>query len=126
MQNKKQPGNTPPGHISHALKLPTPSQRIASMALLHVYRGHEGDVNHCDWSPVQPYIASAGGDKVIRIWDTNTGQELAQSPLKGHSYYVNSCVFSPNGDLLASSSSDGTVKLWSTTTWKIVGKTEVK
>lgn len=92
------------------------------MALLHVCQGHDGDVNYCEWSPVSPYVATAGGDKVIRIWNSTTGEELPQSPLRGHSYYVNSCVFSPNGDLLASSSSDGSIKLWSTTTWKCIGK----
>lgn len=86
------------------------------------FRGHEGDVNHCQWSPRDPLIVSAGGDKVIRLWDVTTGQEHPSSPLNGHSYYVNACVLSPGGDLLASASSDTTVKLWSTATWSCIGR----
>ena len=91
------------------------------MALTMELRGHEGDVNHCQWSPRDPLLISAGGDKVIRLWDVVTGKEHPSSPLQGHSYYVNACVLSPGGDLLASASSDTTVKLWSTATWTCIG-----
>ena len=95
---------------------------LQSVALVRELRGHATDVNHCQWSPVEPLLISAGGDKVVRVWNVSTGEEHPSSPLTGHSYYVNQCVFSPSGDLVATVSSDKTVRLWSTATWTAVGK----
>ena len=88
--------------------------------------GHEGDVNHCQWSPVDDMLVSASGDGTVKVWKTDSeGKKISPfQSLKGHTYYVNSCMYNVSGDLLASSASDGTVRLWSTTTWKTVGKPE--
>ncbi|HEV3259108.1 MAG TPA: WD40 repeat domain-containing protein, partial [Gemmataceae bacterium] len=49
-------------------------------------------------------------DKTIRIWDTETGEELLT--LHGHTNLVGRVLFDARGWRLASSSEDGTVRIW--------------
>ena len=62
------------------------------------------------WSPDGSQLASASGDKTVRIWDASTGQEVSQ--LQGHSDCVWSVAWSPDGSQLASASADKTVLIW--------------
>ncbi len=71
---------------------------------------HLWSVNDVAFSPDSAWLASAGGDKVIRVWDVNTGKVIEE--LKGHTREVTSVAFSPDGKLLASAANDGTVRLW--------------
>ena len=59
-------------------------------------------------------IASGGDDKTIRLWDIDTGEELAQ--LTGHTERINDIAISPDGQTLASCSMDHTVRLWNANT----------
>jgi WD40 repeat protein len=47
-------------------------------------------------------LASASGDKIVRVWDAKTRQPL--HTLKGHTDYVTSVAFSAEGNQLASAS----------------------
>ncbi len=61
-------------------------------------------------SPDGGILASGAADHRIRLWDVDSGREIAV--LNGHTAAVHSLSFAPAGDLLASGSSDGTVRLW--------------
>jgi len=63
------------------------------------------------FSPDGSKLASASDDNLARIWDPQTGNELAI--LRGHSDRVLAAAFSPDGKRLATCGYDGTVKLWS-------------
>ena len=56
------------------------------------------------------YIATAGYDNVVILWDAATRRSLARGC---HDHLVNQCVFSHDGKFLATSSSDYTTRIWS-------------
>ena len=64
----------------------------------------------CAFSPDRKRAVTGVVGNVVRLWDTETGDELAT--LRGHSGNVYSVEFSPDGTLLASGSLDGTARLW--------------
>lgn len=66
------------------------------------------------WSPNGIFLATGGDDGSLRIWDANTGVELAV--LAGHADAVRDLTFNADGSLLASASNDETATIWDMTT----------
>jgi len=80
------------------------------LKLLHTLRGHSEIIYGIAFSPDGKKIASASFDNTIKLWQSDTGKNIAT--LEGHSSWVSSVCFSPDGKKIASASEDKTIKLW--------------
>ena len=79
--------------------------------------GHElvglrvpGGAHAVAFAPGGRFLAAAGGDGMVRVWDAEAGWE--EHILRGHEDKVSAVAFSPDGRLLASAAADRTVKVW--------------
>jgi ribosome assembly protein 4 len=72
--------------------------------------GHQKQVNHVTFSPDGLYIASAGFDNHVKLWNARDGKFI--TTLRGHVGAVYMTCFSPDSRLLVSGSKDCTLKVW--------------
>jgi WD40 repeat protein/transcriptional regulator with XRE-family HTH domain len=84
-------------------------EALSTSRLRRSLRGHEGPVYYVAYSPDGRRIATAGGDRTVRIWDTETGDELLAL---SHPAAVGQVLFSPDGAHVISGAADGRVRLW--------------
>src|SRR5262249_6387290 len=64
-------------------------------------------------------LASAGQDRVVRLWDAETGKELRR--FEGHDHHVHAVALSPDGRWMASGA-DQVIRLWDLSSGKVVRK----
>jgi WD40 repeat protein len=73
--------------------------------------GHSRFVCDLVFSPDGTILASASGDKTIRLWDAANRQCIRT--LRGHTHSVYAISFTSDGNFLASGSHDLTIRVWS-------------
>ncbi|MCA9122285.1 MAG: PQQ-binding-like beta-propeller repeat protein [Planctomycetaceae bacterium] len=74
--------------------------------------GDDNVLNCVVYSPDGSRIFSGSKDKLIRVWDAASGQELLR--LRGHDEEVVGIAISPDGTRLVSVSNDQTICVWDT------------
>jgi len=77
--------------------------------------GHTEAVTAVRFSPDAQFLASASGDRTIKIWSVATSKLLAtfgEDPTTGHKLGISDVAWSHDGALLASCSDDRSVKIW--------------
>jgi WD40 repeat protein len=74
--------------------------------------GHIDAVTSCDISPDGRYIVSGSLDNTFKLWDFNTGENIAT--VKKHSRWVKKVKFSHDGRYIATAGLDRRVYLWDT------------
>lgn len=82
--------------------------------------GNMGVVFAVAISPSGRFVASAGTDRVLRLWNSDTGE--AVRTFSGHDGDIVCVAFSPDGNLIASGSVDGTVRVWRVANGGAIGK----
>jgi WD40 repeat protein len=78
--------------------------------LAHHFKGHSDWVLTLAFSPNSRWLATAGQDRIVQIWDTRSGR-LAGT-LRGQNAVIHAVAFSPDSRQIASAGLDGTVRLW--------------
>jgi WD40 repeat protein len=75
-----------------------------------VLTGHDRGTNCLTFSPNGKLLASAGKDKMVKIWDSITGQLLKELPRMGAE--AETAAFSADGKLLATGDWAESIQIW--------------
>lgn len=79
----------------------------------HILQGHSDAVNCVAWSRDGKTLASASGDRTIRLWDIDTF--TTRAVLQGDSW-ISKVVWFGDGKTLAAGTGLGTIDIWNTET----------
>jgi WD40 repeat protein len=93
-----------------ASSIPSQGTKTLRAVAFCALQGHISSVHRVAWSPDGKYLASAGSDQKVFVWEVRTGQHI--SLYSKHSDEVLCVAWSPDGRHIASGGKDGTVHIW--------------
>jgi WD40 repeat protein len=96
---------------------------VATMQTVARLQAHPGKIKALAFSPNGRILASGSEDRVVRLWDAQTGSLVRA--LAGHAKGVEVVAFTPDGKLLVSSSADQTMKIWDVDTGRLARSIQV-
>ncbi|KAK5116693.1 hypothetical protein LTR62_007367 [Meristemomyces frigidus] len=83
----------------------------STQRLTHSLSGLVKPVRSVKFSPANKYLAAAGDARIIALYDTQSGEQVAN--LTGHASWIMSLDWNWSGEYLLSGSYDGKAKIWS-------------
>ncbi|XP_077398218.1 ATG16 autophagy related 16-like 2 [Festucalex cinctus] len=96
--------------LAYPVRVPT-SARVPSRAL-HVLEAHEQAVNTAAFCPSSALLASAGTDRVVKVWEVRAGALRHQTTLDGSTEGLTCVQFDPTGQKILAGSYDKSALLW--------------
>ncbi len=84
--------------------------------LLQRFTDHRAQIFAVAFSPDRRTALSASGDFSIRLWDLQSGAEVAQLPFEGLNQDINSTAFIEGGTQFIAVQDNGTIGWWDTAT----------
>ncbi|EIW76308.1 WD40 repeat-like protein, partial [Coniophora puteana RWD-64-598 SS2] len=85
------------------------------------FSGHAGRIRAIEYSPDNRFLATAGEDATVRLWNPDTGKlirfgDVLHGPLLGHVDVISSTCFSWDGQLVLDGSHAKTLCVWDSST----------
>ncbi|WP_442505940.1 c-type cytochrome domain-containing protein [Novipirellula sp. SH528] len=90
--------------------------RVDDAGLESEMLGHHDVLYSAVFSADEKWVATAGYDRVIKLWDRSTAEVVHE--LTGHNGAIYDLAFSRDSKVLASASADATIKIWHVETGK--------
>ena len=87
---------------------------LDSGQILRSWTAHDDTIFAMALSRDGKHLATAGGDKLVKLWDPLTGKETAR--FEGHTSQVLSLAFHPDGSQLITGGADRQLKVWDVAT----------
>ena len=97
---------TGPAYAIALWRLDAPGEEV----LLHTLKGHTNQITSVAFSPDGSRLASCSFDRTVRLWDVETGRQLAR--IGEHPQFALGVAFSPDGSQVASIGKEGLLCIW--------------
>jgi WD40 repeat protein len=78
--------------------------------LMELKDPHSDTVFGLQFSPDSSMLASCGADKMVKVFDVESGRELRK--FEGHTHHVMDVAWKPDGRQLVSAGADNVLKVW--------------